>query len=54
VGVLSVALGGQVVAGIEPAAWLDHIIERADLVMFEAKRQGGNSTIHVPAVDGRG
>jgi diguanylate cyclase (GGDEF)-like protein len=54
VGVSSVALGGTALAGIEPATWLDRIIERADHAMFDAKRQGGNATIHVPPVDGRG
>jgi diguanylate cyclase (GGDEF)-like protein len=54
VGVSSVALGGSALTGIEPATWLDRIIERADLAMFDAKRQGGNATIYLPAVDGRG
>lgn len=54
VGVSSVALGGSALAGVEPATWLDRIIERADLAMFDAKRQGGNATIYLPAVDGHG
>jgi diguanylate cyclase (GGDEF)-like protein len=54
VGVSSVALDGSALTGIEPATWLDRIIERADRAMFDAKRRGGNATVYVPAVDGRG
>ncbi len=39
VGVFGAALDGSAAAGIEPATWLDRIIERADRAMFDAKRQ---------------
>jgi diguanylate cyclase (GGDEF)-like protein len=54
VGVTSVALTDFVGPGVDPVALLDTIIERADHAMFDAKRNGGNATIHIRPVDGDG
>jgi len=52
VGVTSVALGDFAVPGVDPVALLDTIVERADHAMFDAKRNGGNATVHMRSVDG--
>jgi diguanylate cyclase (GGDEF)-like protein len=52
VGVTSVVLDRTSLVGVDPAAWLDRVIKRADHAMFDAKRQGGNATIHIPTIDG--
>ena len=54
VGVTSVALAHFAAPGVDPVALLDTIIERADHAMFDAKRNGGNATIHLQPVDGDG
>jgi diguanylate cyclase (GGDEF)-like protein len=54
VGVTSVALAHLAAPGVDPVALLDTIIERADHAMFDAKRNGGNATIHIRTVDGDG
>jgi diguanylate cyclase (GGDEF)-like protein len=54
VGVTTVALGDFAVPGVDPVALLDTIVERADNAMFDAKRNGGNATVHVQPVDGDG
>ncbi len=51
VGVTSVALTELAAPEADSAALLDAVIGRADLAMFEAKRLGGNSTIHLRAAD---
>lgn len=48
IGVTSVALADIAAPGIDPMAVLDTIIERADLAMYDAKHNGGNTTIHIP------
>ncbi|HEY0229114.1 MAG TPA: diguanylate cyclase [Mycobacterium sp.] len=54
VGVTSVALTDFAGPSVDPVALLDTIIERADHAMFDAKRNGGNATIHIRPVDGDG
>lgn len=54
VGVTSVALADFAAPGVDVVALLDRIIERADHAMFDAKRNGGNATIHIPPVEGDG
>ena len=54
VGVTSIALASFAAPGVDPVALLDTIIERADHAMFDAKRNGGNATIHIQPVDGDG
>jgi diguanylate cyclase (GGDEF)-like protein len=54
VGVTSVALTKLAAPEVDSVALLDTIIGRADLAMFEAKRLGGNSTIHLRAADSDG
>ncbi|MET0900085.1 MAG: GGDEF domain-containing protein [Mycobacterium sp.] len=54
VGVASVALGDFALPGADPVALLDTIVERADHAMFDAKRNGGNATVHLQTVDGDG
>jgi diguanylate cyclase (GGDEF)-like protein len=51
VGVTSVAITRFAVPGIDPIAMIDKIIERADHAMFEAKRHGGNATVHMESAD---
>jgi diguanylate cyclase (GGDEF)-like protein len=51
VGVTSVALANFAAPEVDPAALLDTIIGHADHAMFDAKRHGGNATIHIPPVD---
>lgn len=52
VGVTSVAVADFATPGVDPVALIDTIIERADQAMFDAKRHGGNATIHIQPVDG--
>ncbi|WP_319429278.1 GGDEF domain-containing protein [Mycobacterium sp. RTGN5] len=40
--------------GVDPVALLESIVQRADHAMFEAKRNGGNATIHAPSVGEKG
>lgn len=47
VGVTSVAVADFAEPGADPVALLDTAIERADRAMFEAKRKGGNATVHL-------
>lgn len=47
VGVTCVAVSSFAGPGVDPVALLDTIIERADQAMFDAKRNGGNATIHL-------
>jgi diguanylate cyclase (GGDEF)-like protein len=54
VGVTSVALTDFAAPGVDPVTLLDAIIERADHAMFDAKRNGGNATVHIQPVGGRG
>jgi diguanylate cyclase (GGDEF)-like protein len=54
VGVTSVSLANFAAPEVDPAALLDTIIGHADHAMFDAKRHGGNSTIHIPSVDSDG
>lgn len=54
VGVTSVALTDFAAPWVDPVALLDTIIERADHAKFDAKRNGGNATIHIRPVDGDG
>jgi diguanylate cyclase (GGDEF)-like protein len=54
VGVTSVAHAYLAAPGVDPVALLDTIIERADHAMFDAKRNGGNATIHIQPVDADG
>ncbi|WP_234834761.1 GGDEF domain-containing protein [Mycolicibacterium stellerae] len=54
VGVASVALATFAAPGIDPAALLDTIVGHADHAMFDAKRHGGNSTIHIQPADSDG
>lgn len=49
IGVTSVALADIALRGVDPAVVLDTIIARADGAMYNAKRNGGNATIHIPA-----
>ncbi|CAN5664849.1 GGDEF domain-containing protein [soil metagenome] len=51
VGVTNVALTQFAVPGIDPIVMIDRIIARADQAMFEAKRHGGNATVHMQSVD---
>lgn len=53
-GVTSVAVASLTAPDVDPVAVLDAIIERADHAMFDAKRRGGNATIHLQPVDGDG
>lgn len=54
VGVTSVSLANFAAPEVDPAALLDTIIGHADHAMFDAKRHGGNSTIHIQPVDSDG
>jgi len=54
VGVTSVSLANFAAPEDDPAALLDTIIGHADRAMFDAKRHGGNSTIHIQPVDSDG
>jgi diguanylate cyclase (GGDEF)-like protein len=47
VGVTSVSLATVAANEVDPSALLDTMIGHADHAMFEAKRHGGNSTIHI-------
>lgn len=47
VGVTNVAVADFAAPAVDPVALLDTIIERADHAMFDAKRNGGNATIHL-------
>jgi diguanylate cyclase (GGDEF)-like protein len=47
VGVTSVALVNVAAPEVDPSALLDTMIGHADHAMFEAKRHGGNATIHI-------
>ena len=51
VGVTSVALATFAASEVDRAALLDKIIGHADHAMFDAKRRGGNSTIHIRPLD---
>jgi diguanylate cyclase (GGDEF)-like protein len=51
VGVTSVALAKFAAPEVDPAALLDTIIGHADHAMFDAKRHGGNATIHIQPVE---
>jgi diguanylate cyclase (GGDEF)-like protein len=51
VGVTSVALAKFPSPEVEAAGLLDRMIGHADLAMFDAKRHGGNATVHIPHVD---
>jgi diguanylate cyclase (GGDEF)-like protein len=51
VGVTSVALAAFAASEVDRAALLDTIIGHADHAMFDAKRRGGNSTIHIRPLD---
>ncbi len=52
VGVTSFAIASFAAAGNDLLPLLDTIIERADHAMFDAKRNGGNATVHI-ALDDR-
>ncbi|WP_179471299.1 GGDEF domain-containing protein [Mycolicibacterium vinylchloridicum] len=54
VGVASVTIASFAAEGVDLIALLDAIVERADQAMFDAKRNGGNATIHVASIDGSG
>ncbi len=54
VGVTSVAMTTFTAPAVDPATLLDTIIGHADHAMFEAKRHGGNSTIHIQPIDSEG
>jgi diguanylate cyclase (GGDEF)-like protein len=47
VGVTSLAIASFAADGVDPVQLLETIVERADHAMFDAKRDGGNSTVHV-------
>jgi diguanylate cyclase (GGDEF)-like protein len=49
IGVTSVAIARFAAAGVDPVPLFETIIERADHAMFDAKRNGGNAIIHLPA-----
>ena len=51
VGVTSVGIARFRVAADDPVTLLETIVERADHAMFDAKRNGGNATFHLPPVD---
>jgi diguanylate cyclase (GGDEF)-like protein len=51
VGVTSVALTNVAAPEVDPAGLLDTIIGHADHAMFDAKRHGGNSTVHIQLVE---
>jgi diguanylate cyclase (GGDEF)-like protein len=46
-GVTSVPVASFAAAGVDPVSLLETIVERADHAMFDAKRNGGNATIHI-------
>lgn len=46
IGVTHVALANFVAPGVDPVTLLDTIISNADHAMLDAKRHGGNTTIH--------
>ena len=50
VGVTSVALAKFPSPEVEAAGLLNRMIGHADLAMFDAKRRGGNASIHIPHV----
>lgn len=54
VGVASVTIASFAAEGVDLIALLDAIVERADQAMFDAKRNGGNATIHFASIDGNG
>ena len=54
VGVTSVSLANFAAPEDDPAALLDTIIGHADHAMFDAKRHGGNSTIHIQPFESDG
>jgi diguanylate cyclase (GGDEF)-like protein len=47
IGVTSVPVASFAAAGVDPVPLLETIVERADFAMFDAKRNGGNATIHI-------
>ncbi len=47
VGVTSVVIARFTAADVDPVPLLETIVERADHAMFDAKRNGGNATIHI-------
>jgi diguanylate cyclase (GGDEF)-like protein len=49
VGVTSVPLANFAAREVDPAALLETLIGHADHAMFDAKRRGGNSAVHVQA-----
>jgi diguanylate cyclase (GGDEF)-like protein len=51
VGVTSVALATFAASEVDRTALVDTIIGHADHAMFDAKRRGGNSTIHIRPLD---
>ncbi|MCV7225071.1 sensor domain-containing diguanylate cyclase [Mycolicibacterium komossense] len=51
IGVTSIPLAHIATADVDPVSLLDDIVERADGAMFDAKRIGGDATIHTPGVD---
>jgi diguanylate cyclase (GGDEF)-like protein len=51
IGVTHIALANFVAPGIDPVALLDTIISSADHAMLDAKRHGGNTTIHKSPAD---
>ncbi len=51
VGATSVSLANFAKPGADVVGLLDTFIERADHAMFDAKRDGGNATIHLRLVD---
>ncbi|CAN5298525.1 GGDEF domain-containing protein [soil metagenome] len=51
VGVTSVAVAEFALPGADPIVMIDSVIARADEAMFEAKRHGGNATVHLRSAD---
>lgn len=51
IGVTHVELGVFTAPGADPMALLDSSISRADQAMLDAKRKGGNITVHITPVD---
>ncbi|MGE0783955.1 GGDEF domain-containing protein [Mycolicibacterium sp.] len=52
IGVTHAELAVFIVPGADAVALLDAVIGRADLALLEAKRRGGNTTMHLPMIDG--
>jgi hypothetical protein len=46
-----VALANVAAPEVDPSALLDTMIVHADHAMFDAKRHGGNTTIHIQPGD---